>query len=65
MKITLNAQHHDVVAATFASVLDELGYSSPAIATALNGTFIARDARATTRINDGDRLEIVAPMQGG
>ncbi|ART99416.1 sulfur carrier protein ThiS [Yoonia vestfoldensis] len=65
MKIILNAQQHDVSALTFASALDELGYSNPAIATALNGMFIPRDAREMTQINEGDRLEVLAPMQGG
>ncbi|MEG9884020.1 MAG: MoaD/ThiS family protein [Hyphomicrobiales bacterium] len=35
------------------------------MATAVNGLFIARDLRASTKLHDGDRLEILAPMQEG
>ncbi|WP_323767032.1 sulfur carrier protein ThiS [Marinovum sp.] len=65
MKITLNAEPRDIAAPSLAEALAELGFDSPAIATAVNGTFIPRDARATTRLADGDRLEVLAPMQGG
>lgn len=35
------------------------------VATALNGEFVALHHRATTQLNDGDRIEALAPMQGG
>jgi len=35
------------------------------IAVAHNGTFVARGSYADTAIEDGDMIEIVAPMQGG
>ena len=50
---------------TLHAALAELGFTGPAIATALNGDFIPRTARDTTRLTDGDRLEVLAPMQGG
>lgn len=65
MKITVNAQAHEVAGPSLAAALRELGYDSPAIATALNGAFVARDARADTPLSEGDRLEVLAPMQGG
>ncbi len=65
MHIIVNAQPHNVSGQTLAQVLPELGYNSPAIATAVNGTFIPRTARDITILQDGDRLEILAPMQGG
>ncbi|SLN64065.1 sulfur carrier protein ThiS [Aquimixticola soesokkakensis] len=65
MHITVNAKPHDISAQTLAGALAELGVVSPAIATAVNGLFVARDARATTRLAAGDRVEILAPMQGG
>jgi sulfur carrier protein len=36
-----------------------------AVATALNGKFVPAAKRAATQLNAGDRVEILAPMQGG
>lgn len=65
MRITVNAKPHDIASTSLTAALEELGFHSPAIATALNGQFVPRDARATTALAPGDRLEILAPMQGG
>ena len=65
MNIIVNAKPHDVSASVLDAVLIELGFSDAAIATAVNGAFVARDARAATTLNAGDRLEVLAPMQGG
>ena len=65
MKITVNAEPREVTATTLADALPELGFTSAALATALNGNFIPRDARPATPLTDGDRLEVLAPMQGG
>ena len=35
------------------------------IAVAQNGTFVPKSQYDTTLINEGDAIEIVAPMQGG
>lgn len=65
MQIIVNADPRDIRATTLAAALDELGFTSPAIATALNGQFISRAKRDDTRLTAGDRLEVLAPMQGG
>lgn len=65
MRIFLNDNMHDVDAATLAAVLDSLGFGGRKIATAVNGRFVAAAARPATRLADGDRIEVVAPMQGG
>ncbi|MFW2543181.1 sulfur carrier protein ThiS [Primorskyibacter sp. 2E107] len=65
MHITVNATPHDIAAETLAAALEELGYANPAIATALNGRFVPKPERATTVLGDGDRLEVLTPMQGG
>ncbi len=65
MHITVNAKAHEVSAETLDAALVELGFISPAIATALNGQFVAASARSVTVLNIGDRLEVLAPMQGG
>jgi len=41
------------------------GYEGIAIAIAHNDEFVPRSRYAAIRLEDGDRLEIVSPMQGG
>ena len=65
MQIIVNADPRDIRANTLAAALEELGFTSPAIATALNGQFISRAKRDDTKLTAGDRLEVLAPMQGG
>jgi sulfur carrier protein len=65
MRIFLNDDAHDVEAATLAGALEALGYGGRKIATAVNGRFVAAPARPVTPLSDGDRVEVVAPMQGG
>jgi sulfur carrier protein len=65
MRIVLNGKPFEVTAGRLDSVLEELGYQGAKVATAVNGTFVARPARGTTHLNDGDALEVIAPMQGG
>ena len=64
MTILVNGQSTPLVP-NLEFLLVQLGYQQSVVATALNGKFIARDQRSTTALADGDRVEIVAPMQGG
>ena len=65
MTLLLNGQPQAVSAATLAEALVELGYEGKIVATAVNGSFVAARLRAGVTLNEGDRIEIVAPMQGG
>lgn len=65
MKITLNGDAREIAAATLDQALSELGYNDSSIATAVNGTFIPKSQRPEQLLGDGDRIEVVAPMQGG
>ena len=66
MKIILNGDAHEVPpAASLAGALDELGFGGAVVATALNGEFVASSARPDTLLSEGDRIEVLAPMQGG
>lgn len=65
MKIIVNGQAREVGATTLAATLEELGYREAVVATALNGQFVPQAARDRHELCDGDRLEVVAPMQGG
>jgi sulfur carrier protein len=65
MRIFLNDDAHDLDAATLAAALESLGFAGRKIATAVNGRFVAAVARPSMKLADGDRIEVVAPMQGG
>ena len=65
MKITLNGDAREIAAANLDQALSELGYTQSGIATAVNGTFIPKAQRCDKLLDDGDRIEVVAPMQGG
>ena len=65
MRILVNGASREVRAADLASALEELGYGGAVVATAVNGEFVPTASRQTVRLADGDRLEVLAPMQGG
>jgi sulfur carrier protein len=65
VKIQVNGVWHEVVSCDVASLLKELNYGDSVVATALNGVFVATGSRAGAPVSDGDRLEVLAPMQGG
>jgi sulfur carrier protein len=52
-------------AANLAQLVAELGYGGAKIATARNGEFVPERERAATGLAAGDKIEIVAPRQGG
>lgn len=65
MKIQCNDKRVEIVARQLEEALQELGYADSTIATALNGEFVPKSLRARTALREGDRIDIVAPMQGG
>ena len=65
MRILVNGVWREPSASGLDAVLVELGYGEAVVSTAVNGEFIATAARAGTRLADGDRVEVLAPMQGG
>ena len=65
MKILVNGVWRDTDASDLASALQELGYGDLVVATALNGEFVAASSRPGARLTEGDRVEVLAPMQGG
>ncbi len=65
MKITVNGTATEVRAETLAAALDELGHADGKVATAVNESFVPAARRPQTALAPGDRVEIVAPRQGG
>ena len=65
MTLIVNGESRTVAVATLAEALQALDYADATVATALNGEFVPARARVATLVKDGDRIEIVAPRQGG
>lgn len=65
MAIIVNGAPLDVAPGSLAALLDALDYGDAIVATALNGDFVPAEDRAATDVRAGDRVEILAPMQGG
>lgn len=65
MQIVLNGKPREVAGQRLDRVLAELGYHEAKVATAVNGAFVARGLRGETTLAAGDRVEVIAPMQGG
>lgn len=65
MKITVNGTATEVETVRLDEILIELGHGDAKVATAVNEDFVPASLRAATELSTGDRLEIVAPRQGG
>ncbi|MBV9289490.1 MAG: sulfur carrier protein ThiS [Hyphomicrobiales bacterium] len=65
MKLIVNGEAREVPATTLAGALRMLDYGEAKVATALNGEFVPARAREATPVKDGDRIEVLAPRQGG
>lgn len=66
--ITVNGQRRDLPdGAVVADVVAELlpGDTRRGVAVAVNGEVVPRAAWATTRLADGDRVEVLTAVQGG
>ena len=65
MRILVNGDWRDTGAIDLAAALLELGYGEAVVATAVNGEFVPVTSRQGARLSEGDRIEVLAPMQGG
>lgn len=65
MTFIINGEQQEVTAATLADLLAALEYEGEWLATAVNGELVHREDRKDFALNDGDRIEILSPMQGG
>ncbi|MFM8608147.1 MAG: sulfur carrier protein ThiS [Hyphomicrobiales bacterium] len=65
MMIIVNGESVETKAQTIAELLDVLGYEDMPVATAINMSVVRKRERAETKLSEGDRIEILVPMQGG
>jgi sulfur carrier protein len=54
-----------IEATNLEAALLELGYQDAVVATAVNGEFVPVTLRVQTRLQAGDHIDVLAPMQGG
>jgi sulfur carrier protein len=65
-QITLNGEPRQVdAAATLADLVAALGQPPQSLATAINGEFVPREARAARPLRDGDAVFTFQPITGG
>ncbi|PSH69863.1 thiamine biosynthesis protein ThiS [Phyllobacterium brassicacearum] len=65
MKLIVNGKTQDVSAQSLDALLRELEFEGEWLATALNGELVRSKERHACRLNEGDRIEILTPRQGG
>lgn len=53
------------LARSLSELLERMGLNDAVVATAVNGRFVGLADRRTMLLTLGDRVEILAPMQGG
>lgn len=64
--ITLNGEARQLPAgSTLSDALAVIGQPASAFASAINGEFVARDARASTALSDGDAVFTFQAITGG
>jgi sulfur carrier protein len=64
--ITLNGEARQLATGqTLADFIAGLDAPPPALATAVNGEFVARDARGECQLRDGDAVFTFQPITGG
>ena len=65
MKLVLNGKEREVNATQVEDLVAELGLPLAAALVEHNGTALLRSEWTSTRLRDGDRLEIIRMVAGG
>ena len=66
IKVSVNGQIQSIdLNITLKQLLINLNYTTNSFAVAINTTFVPLDKYNITIINDGDTIDILAPVQGG
>lgn len=65
MRLIINGETQETECPTLARLLAALEYEGDWLATAVNGELVHREERGEHMLAEGDRIEILSPMQGG
>lgn len=63
--LVVNGEDQQLAAETLGELLAALEYEGEWLATAVNGELVHANERQMLCLSDGDRIEILSPMQGG
>ncbi len=65
MKIRINGNEEVMRSTTLEKLLSDLGHEPESVATAVNQEFVSISKRPFCELDDGDSVDIIAPMSGG
>ena len=66
MRLTVNGREHtDEDGVSVAALVDRLARRRRGVAVAVNGTVVPRSTWETSRLADGDAVEVLTAAQGG
>ena len=66
MHLMINGQARDLAGTpTITDVLAQMGHARGTVSVAINETFVPRSLYDEATLDEGDRVDIVAPQQGG
>jgi sulfur carrier protein len=65
MRLVINGQSEEIDVETMHDLLNSLDLARQRVAVEINGELVTRGAYASTRLSEGDRIEIVTFVGGG
>jgi sulfur carrier protein len=66
IKVSINGEIKEIKQGlNISQMIDALNYTQQGFAVAVNTTFVSIKSYEQTIINDGDTIDILAPVQGG
>jgi sulfur carrier protein len=65
MHVIVNGRSTEIGAKRLDALLGELDHEGTHVAIAVNDLVVPRSRWGTTKLNSGDRIEIITPRQGG
>ena len=63
--VFINGQAQQTLSQNLQQLLTEMQFDIAAIATAIDGNFVPKSQYLSTEIVHGQKIEVLAPMQGG
>lgn len=65
MKILINGCEIETTVQTLEEFMIQQNFTQNWLASAVNNNLIKREQRANYKLHEGDKIEILSPMQGG
>lgn len=65
MNLYVNGKQITTNASTLIHLLEEQQFDLSAVACAVEGNFVPRSLYSSTQLEAGQKIEVLAPMQGG